>query len=150
MKPALKINLSKTTIVFYLALAPLIAIGSLHNLIGMLTGKSSLHIYGAFSMFGFILLPLGIMKAYRNNTCLIDNDQVSIGKNTYKFSEYNFYIAERELPLKERPIFFLFKKKYYDLIITQKGTEKTVLKKELEISQKNIEKMKGFIAPAPI
>ncbi|SFD39098.1 hypothetical protein [Flavobacterium phragmitis] len=139
----LTICLSKTVIIFYTILAIPITIGSLHNLVyGVLFNENSTISLGAFSLFGFILLPLLIISSYRNNKCIIESDKISIGKTEYPLTIYSFSIQEKYLPLKDRPIFFLFKKTYHDLIIKEINTNRVILLKELNVFQNDIKKIR--------
>lgn len=142
----LTICLSKTIVIFYSLLAPIIIFASLHNLIyGLILDENSVISIGAFSLFGFILLPLLIISSYRNNKCVIETDKVSIGKTQYLSSTYNFVIQEKHLPLKERPIFFLLRKTYYSFVIKEKATGKVISIKELNVFQRDVKKIKSAL-----
>ena len=140
------ILLSKKTFIYYSIIGLPIIIGSFYNLVdGLILQKNSgVHI-GAFSLFGFILIPLGLFWLYFHNKCIITTDGMRIGKIFYEFSKHNFQIIEKELPFKDRPIFSTFKKKYYDLIIREINTNKVIFEKDLDVFQKDIEKIKNLI-----
>lgn len=139
-----KICLAKV-VIFYLILAPFIIIGSIYNLIGVINGTSSIVVLGAFGLFGFVLLPLGIYSKYRYNTCIIKEDRVSISKSDYKFSDYNFSIEKYELPFKDRPIFSVLRKNYFKFVIRKKETLEVAFEEDLDIFKKDIEKMKSLL-----
>lgn len=142
----LTICLSKTIVIFYSLLAPVIIFASLHNLIyGLILDENSIISVGAFSLFGFILLPLLIISSYRNNKCVIETDKISIGKNQYLSSLYNFTVQEKNLPLKERPIFFLLRKTYFDFVIKENRTGKVISVTELNVFQSDVKKIKSAL-----
>ncbi len=140
------ICLAKTTVIFYSVLAPLIIVGSLYNVIeGVILHRAAdVHI-GAFSLFGFVLLPLLIAVTYIKNKCVIERDNVRIGKVDFKASAYSFAIKEFELPFKERPLFSLWKKTYSALVIQDRRTGEVALEKELAVFEKDIEKMRAAL-----
>ncbi|SHL82842.1 hypothetical protein [Flavobacterium chilense] len=142
----LTICLSKTIVIFYSILAIPITIGSFYNLVyGLVLNQNSIIYIGAFSLFGFILLPLLIISSYRNNKCVIETDKIIIGKSEYLSSAYNFVIQEKHLPFKERPIFFLLRKTYYDFVIKEKATGKVISITELNVFQRDVKKIKSAL-----
>ncbi|MNJ96336.1 hypothetical protein D3C87_140590 [compost metagenome] len=142
----MKINLSKHTLIFYSILAPFIIFGSIYNLLGIISGTSTVISFGAFALFGFVLLPALLVSTYRQNRCTISDDRISIGKKDYVFNSYAVSIVEKYLPIKERPLFSLFRKQYANLIIREKSSGQIVLNKDLDISVQTIKKMKAFLS----
>lgn len=139
----LKICIAKKTLISYSVIAPFIIYGSAYNLIwGVILHKTPTISLGAFSLLGFVVLPVLLIYTYINNKCVITTDSMRIGKVEYKFADYNFQIRSKELPLKDRPITSLFKKNYYDFLIKEMGTNKIVFEKDLDVFQKDIEKIK--------
>jgi len=139
----LKICLAKKLLIFYSVLAPFFIIGSVYNLIGgVILNKNPTVSIGAFSLFGFIIFPIVLVVTYLNNKCIIHSDKMSIGKVDYKFSDYNFSIREKELAFKHRPIISPFKKNYYDLVIEEMKTGRVVFETDLDVFQKDIEKIR--------
>lgn len=142
----MKINLSQRTLIFYGVLAPFIIFGSLYNLLGIISGTSTVISFGAFALFGFVLLPALLVSTYRQNRCTLFSDRISIGKKEYVFDSYAVSIVEKYLPLKERPLFSLFRTQYANLIIREKSSGQIVLNKDLDISLQAINKMKAFLS----
>ncbi|WP_411972024.1 hypothetical protein ACLCDV_19550 [Sphingobacterium sp. Lzh-3] len=54
---SMKINLSQRTLIFYGVLAPFIIFGSLYNLLGIISGTSTVISFGAFALFGLFFYP---------------------------------------------------------------------------------------------
>ena len=142
----MKINLSHRTLVFYSILAPFIVFGSIYNLLGIISGTSTVISFGAFSLFGFVLLPGLLVSTYRQNRCTLLGDRISIGKKDYVFNSYAVSIVQKYLPIKERPLFSLFRSQYSNLIIREKSSGQLVLEKDLDVSVQTVEKMKQFLA----
>jgi len=142
----MKINLSHRTLVFYSILAPFIVFGSIYNLLGIISGTSTVISFGVFALFGFILLPGLLVSTYRQNRCTLLGDRISIGKKDYVFNSYAVSIVDKYLPLKERPLFSLFRSQYSNLIIREKSSGQLVLEKDLDVSVQTVEKMKQFVA----
>jgi hypothetical protein len=139
----LTICLAKTTVIFYSLLAPFIIVGSLYNLVkGVFANQNAVVYIGAFSLFGFILLPILIVTTYIKNKCVIQSNSVCIGKVEFSPKDYRFEIQEKLLAFKDRPIFSLLRKKYYLLIIKKIETGTVVLEKDLDVFQNDIEKIK--------
>jgi hypothetical protein len=145
-KTSMKINLSKRTIIFYSILAPFIIFGSIYNLLGIISGTSTVISFGAFALFGFVLLPALLVSTYLQNRCTLFGDSIRIGKKDYDFNTYAVSIVEKYLPLKDRPLFSLFRKQYANLIIREKSSGQIVLNKDLDISLQAINKMKTFLS----
>lgn len=142
----LKICLSKTALIFYSIISPFIMFGSLYNLInGIILNKNEINFYGALSMFGFILMPILWISTYRQNVCKIYPDKVKIGKEEYSTSSYNFEVEERHLALKDRPIFFLWRKTYSYFVVKYKSNNSVVLEKDLDVFQSDILKIKSAL-----
>ncbi|PYF74074.1 hypothetical protein [Pedobacter nutrimenti] len=145
----LKICLAKKVLLFYAVIAPFIMYGSLYNLIeGVILHNSPTYRVGVFSLFGFAIMPFLLIVTYIHNKCVITTDQIRVGKNEYKFSEYDVQVREKELPFKERPITSLFKKNYYDLVVKKVNTNHVVLEKSLDVFKKDIENIKKAIPEA--
>jgi len=144
----MKVNLSRSTLIFYSILAPFIMYGSFYNLMGVIAGTSTMISFGAFALFGFILLPLLLFSTYRQNRCTIHKDYISIGKKDYAFSSYNVSIIDKQLPFAQRPIFSTFRKNYSDLTILEKSTGQVVFTQDLDLSARVIEKMKEALPPS--
>ena len=140
-----EICIAKTTLVFYLILTPFIMYGSIYNLIGILTGTGSVMVFGAFSMFGFVLLPLAIFSTYKNKKCTVSSQGIHIGKTGYCFSDYIVAVKDYELPLKNRPVFSLFRKKYHKLIICGKQSNRVEREESLDVFKKDIKKLKQLL-----
>lgn len=142
----LTLCLDKTTVIFYSIIMLPIIFGSLHNLIyGVIRDENSVVYVGAFSLFGFIILPLAILATYRKNKCVIDLEKVTIGKVDYPLSDYSFYIHEKELALKDRPLFSLLRKTYYVLVFKEKRTGKVVFENDLNVFQSDIKRIKAAL-----
>jgi hypothetical protein len=140
-----KICLTKKTLLFYLAIVPFIVIGSVYNLIGIINQTGSVAVFSAFGLFGFVLLPIAMINTYRQGLCQIYSDRIKIGKITYRFSEYTVTIKEYQLPIKDRPLFSLFKRTYHNIVIKDNGTQKITADEELNIFQKDIEKIRSIL-----
>lgn len=139
----LKICLAKKVLIFYAVIAPFIMFGSLHNLIeGVILQTTPTYRIGFFSLFGFLIMPFLLIVTYIRNKSVITADSMRIGKVEYKFSDYDFEIREKELPLKDRPLTSLFKKNYQDLVIKKANTNEIVLEEPLNIFQKDLENIK--------
>lgn len=140
-----KICLSKTIVLFYLILAPFIIYASIHNLINVINGTGSTITLGAFALFGFILLPIAIISSYTKNICHIQADKITIGKNEFRYADYQFYITEYELPLKDRPLVSLLKKKYKKLTIRDRKNQGVVFENNLDVFPKDIQRLENTI-----
>lgn len=142
----LKICLAKKVLIFYAVIAPFIMFGSLYNLIeGVILQTTPTYRIGLFSLFGFIIMPFLLIVTYVKNKCVITTESMRIGKTDYKFSDYDFEIREKELPLKDRPLTSLFKKNYHDLLIKKKNTNEIVLEEPLNVFQKDLENIKNVL-----
>lgn len=142
----LKICLAKKVLLFYAVLSPFIIYGSLHNVIqGIILHTTPTYRIGPFSIFGFLIMPFLLVLTYIRNRSVITDDRMIIYKSVYKFADYDFYIQKKELAFKDRPITSLFKKKYDELVIKEKGTNDAVLVKDLEIFNKDIENLKKVL-----
>lgn len=138
-----KISLAKKTLIFYSALGLVISLASLYNLIwSVILHQTPTYRIGLFSLFGFIIFPLLIISTYLKNKCVIDRDGVQLGKIKYSFSAYDFLITTHQLAFKDRPLFSIFTKDYFNLVIRETGNNKIVFEKDLDIFEKDIEKMK--------
>jgi hypothetical protein len=138
-----KISLAKKILIFYSIIGLVISCASIYNLIwGVILHETPTYRIGVFSLFGFIIFPALLISTYLKNKCVIDRDSVQIGKVKYRFSEYDFFITTRQLAFKDRPLFSIFKKDYFDFVIKETGTNTIVFEKDLDIFQKDIEKMK--------
>lgn len=144
----LKISLAKKTLIFYSVIGLIISCASFYNLIwGVILHETPIYRIGVFSLFGFIIFPVLLISTYLKNKCLIDKDGVRIGKIKYSFSQYDFFITTRQLAFKDRPLFSIFKKDYFDFVIKETGTNNIVLEKDLDVFQNDIEKIKqSFLA----
>jgi len=140
-----KICLAKKTLLFYLAIVPFIVIGSIYNLIGIINQTSSVAVFSAFGLFGFVLLPIAIVNTYRQGLCQIYADRIKIGKIAYQFSDYTITIKEYQLPIKDRPLFSLFKTTYHNIVIKDNDTQKITADEELNIFRKDIDKIRGIL-----
>lgn len=139
----LKISLAKKTLIFYSIIGLVISCASIYNLIwGVILHETPTYRIGIFSLFGFIIFPLLIISTYRKNKCVIYKDDVHIGKMKYRFSDYDFFIITRQLAFKDRPLFSIFKKDFFDFVIKEIGTNNIVFEKDLDVFQKDIEKIK--------
>ncbi|RZL51258.1 MAG: hypothetical protein EOP00_00125 [Pedobacter sp.] len=139
----LKICLAKTVLIFYAIITPFIVYGSLYNLIkGVIIQENPSVYVGAFSLFGFILLPLLLISTYRQNICVIAVDKVKVGKQEFTVNDYSFSIAEKHLAFKDRPIFMPFKKTYYMLVVKNTTTNQIVLENDLNIFNKDLLKLR--------
>ncbi|MDQ0594831.1 hypothetical protein QFZ37_003200 [Chryseobacterium ginsenosidimutans] len=128
-------NLSKSTLIFYSLIAPFIIGGSFYNLVyGLILGQSSNVRIGAWSLLGFVALPLMLIATYLRNKCVITEQYVRIYKKEFARSEYDFVITERFLAVKDRPLFSILRKIFHTLIITGKTTGEVVFEKDLETS----------------
>jgi len=146
MENILKICLAKKVLIFYAVLAPFIIFGSLYNLIqGVILHATPTYRVGLFSLLGFVVMPFLLIVTYVKNKSVITSDRMVIGKTEYKFSDYDFQIREKELPLKDRPLTSLLKKNYHDLVIKQLNTNTIVLEQPLDIFQKDLEHMRSAL-----
>lgn len=139
------ICLAKKTLIFYIVLTPFIAIASFYNLIGIINGLGSAVAFGAFAMFGFILLPLMIFSKYRSTKCTIMEDRVKIFKTEYLFSDHYFEIETYELPFKDRPLFSLMKKEYARLIIKKNKSGASIYEEDLDVFRNDIDRLRDRI-----
>lgn len=144
----IKLNLARNTLIFYGLLSPFLIGGSLYNFYGLISGKSSVVVFGAFALMGFILLPALLVATFLRNRCTISDDKITIGATAYPFTAFRFYIREQELPFKDRPLFSLFRSKYYDLIIRSNASGEVVYEKDLDITRSKIEVMRKAL-PLP-
>jgi hypothetical protein len=146
MEKILKICLAKKVLIFYAVIAPFIVFGSLYNLIqGIILQTTPTYRIGPFSILGFVIMPFLLIVTYVKNKCVITTDRMRIGKTEYKFSDYDFEIREKELPLKDRPLTSLLKKNYYDLVIRQANTNNIVYENPLDVFQKDLENIRRAI-----
>lgn len=138
-----KISLAKKTLIFYSVIGLVISCASVYNLIwGVILHETPTYRIGVFSLFGFIIFPVLLISTYLKNKCVIDKDGVYIGKIKYSFSDYDFFITTHQLAFKDRPLFSILKKDYFDFIIKETGTNNIVFEKDLDVFQKDIEKIK--------
>lgn len=136
-------NLAKSTLIFYSFITPFIVFGSFYNLVyGLILGETPTVKVGLFSLLGFLVLPLLLVSTYIRNRMVVTDRNVRINKTDFPRSEYDFAISDRFLPLKERPLFSLFRKTFHTLVITQKSDSKVVFYEDLETSQNYAEKIK--------
>lgn len=140
-----KICLSKNVLIFYIILCPFIIFGSIANLLNIINGTGSVVSLGAFSLGGFILLPLLIFASYRNNLCEVRFDGLTIKKTSYAFAKFHCSINEYDVPFKDRPIFMPFKKTNKQLVIRDKTTNSIVFSNDLDISKNDIEKLRNSL-----
>jgi hypothetical protein len=139
----LKISLAKKTLIFYSIIGLVISCASIYNLIwGVILHETPTYRIGVFSLFGFIIFPILIISTYLKNKCVINKDDVHIGKMKYRFSDYDFFITTRQLAFKDRPLFSIFKKDFFDFVIKETGTNNIVFEKDLDVFQKDIENIK--------
>lgn len=89
-------------------------------------------------------MPLLLIVTYIKNKCIISREGVQIGKILYPFSDYRFSIRQKELPFKDRPLTSLWKKNYDELVITKINTGETVLEKDLDVFQKDVENIRKY------
>lgn len=138
-----KISLAKNTLIFYSIIGLVIGSASIYNLIwGVILQETPNYRIGVFSLFGFIIFPVLLISTYLKNKCVIDKEGVHIGKIKYRFSDYNFFITTHQLAFKDRPLFSIFRKDYFNFVIKETGTNNIVFEKDLDVFQKDIEKMK--------
>lgn len=138
-----KILLAKKTLIFYCIIGVIISLASIYNLIwGVILHETPTYRIGAFSLFGFIIFPVLIISTYLKNKCLIDKDGVQIGKMKYRFSDYDFFITTHQLAFKDRPLFSILKKDYFDFVIKEIGTNNIVFEKDFDVFEKDLEKFK--------
>lgn len=139
----LTICFSKTVLIFYSLLAPIIIFASLYNLVkGVIMGQTTTIGIGPFSLFGFILLPTLIYITYRKNKCVFLPDKISIGNVEYLAADYTFYIQEKQLLLVDRPIVSLLRKTYYVFLIKENRTNNIVLEQDLNVFKRDLKKIK--------
>jgi hypothetical protein len=140
-------NLSKSTLIFYSAIAPLIIGGSFYNLVyGLILGESSVVRIGAWSLLGFVVFPVMLIATYLRNKCVITEQYVRIYKKEFDRSAYEFKITDRFLPIKDRPLFSIFRKTFHSLTITQKTNGNMVFQQDLETSAAYAEKIRSALA----
>lgn len=72
-------------------------------------------------------------NTYVNNLAVIYEDRIRINEQVYKFSRFNFQVVHKIIPLKNRPLISLWKREYYNLIVTRKNSAQKVLEKKLAI-----------------
>lgn len=138
-----KISLAKKILIFYSIIGLIISCASIYNLIwGLILQETPTYRIGVFSLFGFIIFPVILIATYLKNKCVIDVDGVQIGKIKYRFSDYDFFITTHHLAFKDRPLFSIFRKDYFNFVIKETGTNNIVFEKDLDVFQKDIEKMK--------
>lgn len=140
-----KVCLSKKMVIFYSLLSTILGYASFANLMNIVNGTGSVISLGAFSMFGFILLPILIYASYRKNLCTVTVDGVLIGKKMYPFEAFNFKISEYEIPLVDRPIVSIFKKTYHKLVISKNTSKSNYVEQELDIFNRELKKLKQAI-----
>lgn len=139
-------NLSKSTLIFYSVIAPFIIAGSFYNLVyGLILGKTSIVRIGAWSLLGFIVLPLMLIATYLRNKCVVTDGYVRIHKKEFSRSEYDFTITDRFLSIKDRPLFSMFRKTFHILTITQKTDGSVVFEQDLETSSAYTEKIRSAL-----
>ncbi|MDQ0594550.1 hypothetical protein QFZ37_002919 [Chryseobacterium ginsenosidimutans] len=139
----LKISLAKKTLIFYSIIGFVIGCASIYNLIwGVILHKTPTYRIGLFSLFGFIIFPVLIISTYLKNKCVIERDNIQIEKIKYSFSEYDFLITTHQLAFKDRSLFSIFRKDYFDFVIKETNTNNIVFETDLDVFQKDIEKMK--------
>lgn len=139
-------NLSKSTLIFYSAIAPFIIGGSFYNLVyGLILGESSVVRIGAWSLLGFVILPVMLIATYLRNKYVITETYVRVYKKEFARSEYEFNITDRFLSIKDRPLFSIFRKTFHTLIITEKSHGDIVFQQDLETSSAYAEKIKSAL-----
>ncbi len=141
-----KVCLSKKLVIFYSLLSTILIYASFANLMNIINSTGSVIGLGAFSMFGFILLPLLIFASYRKNLCTVTVDGVLIGKKMYPFDAYSFKISEYEIAFVDRPIVSILKKSYNKLVITKITSKKNHAEVELDIFNRDIIKLKQALS----
>lgn len=147
----LTFNLSKSTLIFYSLLAPFVIGGSFYNLYyGLILGEGSHVKIGAWSLLGFVVLPLMLIATYLRNRCIITDQYVRIYKREFSRSEYDFAISERFLAMKNRPLFSIFRKTFHTLTITEKTTGNLVFNEDLETSSAYAEKIRSALRSSMI
>ncbi|TDG36409.1 hypothetical protein EZJ43_07780 [Pedobacter changchengzhani] len=112
----------------------------------IINGTGSVISLGAFSMFGFILLPLLLFASYRNNLCTVSVNGVRIGKKMYPFKIFKFSIADYDLPIADRPIVSTFKKTYHKLVITRNSSKSNSVEQDLDIFSSDLKKLKQALS----
>jgi len=128
-------NLSKSTLVFYSVIAPFIIGGSFYNLVyGLILHKASAVRIGAWSLVGFIVLPVMLIATFYRNRCIVTEEYIRIYKKEFVRSEHDFMITDRFLAIKDRPLFSIFRKTFHTLIITKKTNGEVVFQQDLETS----------------
>lgn len=133
------IILTKKLIIFYTILGIPIAIASFDNLVyGIILRQNANVGLGAFSIGGFILLPILIWASYRNNKCTLTLNSIKIGKTEYPYSAYKISIHYVDKTFSERPFVSLWKKTYPELVITDLEEENIFYECELSISKKEL------------
>ncbi|WP_157504877.1 hypothetical protein [Flavobacterium tegetincola] len=140
-----KICLSKTTVIFYALLCLIIVYASIANLLSIIDGTGNVIGLGAFSLGGFVLLPLMVFFTYRNNLCTVKADGVKIGKHFYPLASYQFSIVEYKVAFKDRPLFSLLKKTKETFIVKRKGEQQVYFQEDLAIFNRDIKKLKEAI-----
>ena len=139
-------NLAKSTLIFYSFIAPFIIGGSLYNLVyGLMLGETPTVRIGVFSLLGFVVLPILLISTYLRNRVVVTDSNVRINKTDFQRSDYDFTITERYLPLKERPLFSLFRKIFHTLAITKKSDGTVVFYQDLETSQTDAREIKTVL-----
>lgn len=140
------IILSLKTLIFYAIIGLPISMASFYNLInGFLLDRSNIIGFGLFSMFGFLLFPLLLFTTYQQTKCKIEKNQLTIGKNSYPFSEHDFQILEKEKAFMERPLFSLWKKTYHYLLIKETSTGTLVDQYSLDIFKEDLDLLKTYL-----
>lgn len=139
-------NLSKSTLIFYSLLAPFVIGGSFYNLYyGLILGESSHVKIGAWSLLGFVVLPLMLVATYFRNKCVITDQYVRIYKREFSRSEYDFNISDRFLAIKDRPLFSIYRKIFPTLTISEKTTGEIVFHEDLETSASYTSKIRSAL-----
>lgn len=134
-----QISLTKKLILFYIIIGIPISYASYDNLVnGIILHKNPTIGIGAFSILGFVILPIMIWASYKNNKCILSLYSIKIGKNDYPYSDYEAEIIYVEKKFAERPIVSLWKKKYPLLVITDKKTNEIHYEEVLSCSKKEI------------
>ena len=140
-----KVCLSKKLVLFYSLLSTILICASFANLMNIINGTGSVISLGAFSMFGFILLPILIFASYRKNLCTVTVDGVLIGKKMYPFEAFSFKISDYEIPFVDRPIVSIFKKTYHKLVISKNTSKSNCVEQELDIFNSELKKLQQAI-----
>lgn len=137
-----KVCLSKKTVIFLVLLCPIICYASFNNLMNIINDTGGVIGYGAFALGGFILIPLGAFFSYYHNRLTVRSDGIKVGKNFYPSANYQFSIAEFDIPFKDRPLFSPFKKTKETFVVKRKGEQQIYFKEDLAIFSKDVRNLK--------